>query len=82
MSTTPNDPGPPENKDSAAENAIILTNTNRMIYDPSSVGQTGPLQKKLLEHTHEFKINGNWYETVQLTAMGNTALRQLCHTED
>ncbi|KAH1909006.1 hypothetical protein KXW47_000580, partial [Aspergillus fumigatus] len=59
MSTTPNNPGPPENEDSAAENAVILTNTNRTIYDPSSVGQTGPLRKKLLEHTHEFKINGD-----------------------
>jgi hypothetical protein len=82
MSTTPNDPGPPENEATSAENALVRINANRTIYDPSTVGQTGPLRKKLLEHTHQFKVNGDWYETVRLTAMGNTALRQLCHTED
>jgi hypothetical protein len=74
MSTTPNDPGPPKNEATSAENTLVHINANYIIYDPSTVSQTGPLWKKLLKHTYQFKVNSDWYKTVWLTVMGNTAL--------
>lgn len=51
-------------------------------YDPSTIALTGPYRDRFMVPSREFHEDGVHWVTVRLTARGNEALRQLCHTED
>ncbi|KAF7116988.1 hypothetical protein CNMCM5793_005635 [Aspergillus hiratsukae] len=61
---------------------MALTTFARVQYDPARLHETGPLRKKMLDYGQEHFVHGNWYQTVRITALGNKALRELCHTQD
>ena len=56
--------------------------TQLVPYDPATVAVTGTSRDRFLVPAREFVEDGVRWVVVRLTARGNEALRQLCHTND
>ncbi|KAF7585224.1 hypothetical protein BBP40_011657 [Aspergillus hancockii] len=65
-----------------ADGTSPLPLVERAQYDPQLVARTGSLMNKFVEPQSAYEHNGEEYVVVRLTAKGNEALRELCHTEE
>lgn len=63
---------------SGNDTALIAPRTQ---YDPSEVALVGADKRRFVVPIHSFGTEGERYVVVRLTAHGNLALRELCHTE-
>ena len=61
-----------------AENTSLVHTS----YDPSSVALVGTFKNKFVQPVRVFEEDGETYVVVCLTANGNEALREVCHTAD
>ena len=55
---------------------------SRAPYDPESVALIGNFKNRFVQPVRVFESEGEEYVVVRLTAKGNEALREVCHTSD
>lgn len=54
----------------------------RVSYDPEAVAVVGAFRNRFVQPIRVFEDQGEEYVVVRLTAKGNAALREVCHTSD
>lgn len=59
------------------ENVLVRTQ-----YDPSEIAVVGTFKNKFVLPVCAYEEDGETYVVVRLTAKGNEALREVCHTAD